>query len=174
MRTSAYRAVVMLVLSVLAVTSWGVRQAIAHTPIGGSASATDVTITDHVLWTTLRSVTVNFTGDGHNHNCAVTASADVGNPGGVAENGYVFAVALDTTAPAENDTSARKIWMRDNANVNDPDSIAIATTKTFTTISPAVHTIRFLGKKYSGTPAALDATVEDSSMSIVCAENLGF
>jgi hypothetical protein len=36
------------------------------------------------------------------------------------------------------------------------------------------HIIYFLGKKDSATPAAADLVVTDSSMSIVCTENVGF
>lgn len=147
--------------------------ALANNYVAGSSSNGNVSLTDDVLWTTIRSVNVTIT-DAGSHGCVATASADVDTPGPAdVENQYRFVLTRNTTAPAMNTGSERLLELVDNSGIQDPDSKPVRTTLHFIgltstngTAGTGLHTFFFLGQKVQA--ADTNATVQDASLSVIC------
>lgn len=142
--------------------------------VGGSGTTTNVTISDEVLWTTLRSVNHTVTGAGFN-DCMVVASADVAHPGtpvGV-ENTYHFTITRNVTTSSKNTSCSRQLGFVQNSGVNDVDTSPVATNCSFTGLTTTngigggpTHTFFLLGIKDAA--ATVDTTVLDSRIDFVC------
>jgi hypothetical protein len=106
-----------------------------------------------------KQITLSTTSD-----LLVTACSDVDNPGGVAPNTYLFAIARGTS-PGLNTNSERTLDdVYDDPAKNDPDLIHVCSTVFMANVPSGSRTIRWLGAKADA--AMLDVTIEDSSMTI--------
>ena len=95
----------------------------------------------------------------------VTACSDFDNPGGASPNTYLYTLALDSTAPGLNGTAERTIdELYDDPAEDDPDVVAVCTTRFFPNVSIGAHTINVLAAKSS--LAMLNVTVFDTSMTL--------
>jgi hypothetical protein len=148
-------------------------QAFANNYAAGSSSNGNATLSDHILWTTIRSVTVTITDVG-SHGCVANASADVDVSGAFdVESEYLFVLTRNTTTPVVDSGSERKLELVDNSSGFDPASAPVSTTLHFTgltstngTAGTGQHTFYFLGKKDDTQDVTTD--VLDASLSVMC------
>ena len=136
--------------------------------LDGSGTTNNITISSDSSWTTLMTVDINFGTQNHAHQCVAIASADLLNPfSGNANqrNNYFF----DLTVGLPNGGSTDGPGTRGIEHVNNltyaPTTQSITTNRAFFNIQNGVHTVYFLGRKSTGGP---NATVTDSSMSVIC------
>ena len=139
----------------------------ADTRAGGEGTTANVTVDNAVdeatdIWDTLESeaFTLNSTS-----NIIVTACSDASNPGGGTANTYHFVISLDDTSPGLNTVSERTLdEFYDDPDENDPDEVAICSTRFFAGVAAGPHTIYWLGSK--ATAAMADVIILDSTMTI--------
>ena len=139
----------------------------AHTAVGGNARTSNVTITSGTFASVLDvAFTLPARGD-QRHDCAVTASATLINPGmGVEQNWYRFALALDGDVAGG---SAGVVDFDDTA-VADENREVISVTYRFADVGAGAHTIQLVGQK--AFLPDLDVVVDTSSMTVVCGHAL--
>jgi hypothetical protein len=143
---------------------------LAHNPVLGQSTATNIVLDHFLLWTTIRQVHINVPDGGPTHNCAAIASADVKNPGGDGANQhYRFGIGLDSASPSSQ--TIRTIEMRDQAGVNDPDRWPVSTNRTFA-VGPGDHTFYFLGGPAVDDGSNPDITVASSALTVICSHDV--
>jgi hypothetical protein len=135
--------------------------------VTGNATANNVTL-DTTSWKPILSVPVNFAGQAHNHQCIVVASANLENPtSNTTGHRYDFSLAIDGSTSL---WSLMQVEMSDNASVDDANFVPVSTNRIFTDMSPAAHTLNFVGRKEAaGSPSLV---VTNSSVSVICVKKL--
>lgn len=133
----------------------------ADTRAGGAGRTMNVPITDNVLWTTLEFKTFTLT---TNSDCVAVASSDVDNAD-VPDSQYVFAPALNSTAPSSDDISARQLEQT-TGDGDDEGFHEIGSTRFWNNITAGTHTIRWLGKQIAANDP--DVFVLDSTLTLMC------
>lgn len=137
----------------------------------GASTIGDKLIDSNVSWTQLLSVTVNFTGQSHTHQCAVIASSEALNgASGTTDNLYAFDLTVDSPAGDLNAGSTRTIDFDDNATTDDTNYLEVSSNRLFTNLSAGAHTFRWLGMKQAANDDNM--IVNDSSMVVLCFKKL--
>ncbi|WP_139557914.1 hypothetical protein [Methylotetracoccus oryzae] len=141
--------------------------ALADTRGGGETTNSNVTLNNVVdeatdIWEILESEGLTLTTASR---CIVTACSDVGHPGSGTDNDYRFVISVDDTSPGIDTSSERSLEMSQNSGVDDPDSVAICSTR-FINIPSGTHTISWLGSR--ATAADQPTTVFDTNMTVGC------
>ena len=136
---------------------------------GGEGTNTNVTL-DNVcdegtdIWEILESEALTTNSSS---NCTVTACSDIANSSvNTTDNDYIFNISLNDTSPGLNQSPERSLEMSDNANVNDPDVVAVCSTRLIAALPVGTHTIYWLGCR--ATASDVSTTVNDTTMSITC------
>ena len=142
--------------------------AFADTRGGGEGTTGNIVVDNAVdeatdLWDTLESEDFLLTSSS---DIIVTACSDFDNPAGSSPNTYLYTISLDTEAPGLNGSSERTIdELYDDPNEDDPDVVAVCTTRFFSNVSANVnHTIRVQAAKAAN--GMLNVTVLDTSMTL--------
>ncbi len=136
----------------------------------GTSTGTDKTISS-TTYTDLLTVPVNFTGQNHNHYCAIVASANVKNPGNGTGHYYDFGVGYDSSSAASLVNSVMRLELGDNGGVDDPSWMPVTTNRLFdAAFTPAAHTIRFQARKVSA--ADPNVVIDNASISVFCFKKL--
>jgi hypothetical protein len=165
--SGADRATRGLAAAVAAVTLFGMAGGIAYAGSFalGVSRTSNVTLSDPNNWTTI--LTIPISSSAHGHACQAVASLDAANPGNNATTQtYFFTVTLDNANPTLNANGVqRRIELRDNSGVNDPDVWPVSTNSVFGLTANAGHTLRLLGRRAFGAP---NLTVDDAVLSIIC------
>jgi hypothetical protein len=101
--------------------------ALSHDVVLNIASTADVACTSAANWTTVRSVTLPAIA--HAHGCAITAQADLVNPGSdTADQQYHVTVSMDNANPFVDGAGEVTVELRDQPGVNDPNAWPVSTT----------------------------------------------
>ena len=133
--------------------------------IAGNATGTNKVINSTTFLDVL-TVSVNFTGQTHNHYCTAIASANVINPGNGTGHLYEFGVGVDDAGAGSYSNSNMILDLSDNAGVNDPSWWPVTTNRTLSALTPAVHTVRFQARKQAaGDP---NFEIDNASMTVLC------
>jgi hypothetical protein len=99
----------------------------------------------------------------------VTACSDFDNPGGAAPNTYLYDIEIDTNLAGLNSPTERTIDdLYNDPAKDDPDLVAVCTTRFFSNVAVGSHDIHVVAAKAS--PAMLNVTVLDTSMTLVATE----
>lgn len=135
--------------------------------VAGNATGINVVIADTTFaGNDILTVPVDFTGQTHNHYCAVIASANVINPGNGTGHVYEFGVGYDASNADTFAFSNMFLDLSDNAGVDDPSWWPVTVNRVFPALTPATHTIRFQARKrVAGDP---NFTIDNASMTVLC------
>lgn len=144
----------------------------ADTRGGGEQTTGDIVVNNVVdeatdVWEILETETFNLTASS---DMIATACSDFDNPSGAVANTYRYMIAIDSDhgfgpAPGINNGAERTIDdLYDDPNKDDPDVVAVCTTRFFSNIAPGSHTLHVLAAKTSA--AMANVTVMDTSLTI--------
>ncbi|MBI4675404.1 MAG: hypothetical protein HY741_27480 [Chloroflexi bacterium] len=113
------------------------------------------------------TISVNFTGQTHNHYCVMIGSANLINPAlGSTGHRYEFGVGYDANTAASYSFSNMQVEFSDNAGVDDLSYLPVTSNRVFGALTPAAHTLRFQGRKLAaGSP---NLTVDNASATAIC------
>jgi hypothetical protein len=134
----------------------------AHTVICGDETNVNVAIASSAVWVPLEDCWLDLS-DGY-HDCKMTASADIDNPGAAAQNRYRFDVEVNGAPPAT-DSGTERIAAFPNANL--PASQNVTTVRKFQ-LAPGLYQFASYGRKQQA--ATVNSFAFDSSLGVVCAD----
>jgi hypothetical protein len=137
----------------------------AHDVVLRSSGTADVVCDSAASWETVRYVLLPAFP--HPHGCAITAYADLDNPGGDgADQLYHITISLDDPSPSLGAAGEVTVEPRDQPSVDDPNVWPVATTLGVSAEAGAPHRFYLLCRKNAaGNP---DLTIRDSGLAVVC------
>jgi hypothetical protein len=139
----------------------------ADTRAGGEMTNGNIIVNNAVdeptdIWEIIESEAFSLTSSS---DMIATACSDLDNPGGAVANQYLYVLAIDDTSPGLNTGSERTVdELYDDPNEDDPDRVAVCTTRFFSNVASGNHTLYVLAAKASA--AMADVTVQDTSLTI--------
>lgn len=145
-------------------------QAAADNFVGGDETTVNELVPAAGAWTVL--VAEPMTLAGVNTHCVATGSADALNPNSGVDNQYRFVLSIDNANPPITATglACERTVEFDQQGVFSQNTEEVSSTCTFRDLDQGFHTIYWLARK--GVGGATNLTVNDSSMSFVCQDNL--
>lgn len=138
---------------------------------GGAAGAvrsTDFTVSS-TGYQAILSITVNFTGQAHMHQCFVIGSASLINPATGGNTGYRYNFSTMHEASSTG-YQTMVVEMSDNPSHDDANYVPVTTNMLYTNLDAASHTFTFVGRKQDG--GNPDLIVDNATMSVLCFKKL--